>query len=299
VAQADLRFEVARAFWAVVTARAAVAVLEQGVSRATAHVADVRARFDAGLVPPNDIASAEAQASRATMLLIEARNQRDVSLADLARLTGLDPAMPLELAADLEGPGKALDVNGLVASARGARAERRALERRIDAAEAQHQAVATGLRPMIGIAGGFDYARPNPRIFPREDEWQHSWDIGVSLNWSLWDGGRTAADTAAAASLTTAARRRLSEFDSVLAVDVRQRTLEIDSGTAAVAAAGEAVRAATEARRVVAERYRAGVATQIEVLDAEFALVQAELDRTRALAAIRLAEARLARAVGQ
>ena len=81
----------------------------------------------------------------------------------------------------------------------------------------------------------------------------------------------------------------------MLAVEVRQRALEIDSGRAAVAAADDAVRAAAEARRVVAERYRAGVITQIEVLDAEFALLQAELDRTRALAGVRLAEARLAR----
>ena len=43
VAQADLRLEVARAFWAVVTARATVDVLEQGVKRSQAHVADVRA----------------------------------------------------------------------------------------------------------------------------------------------------------------------------------------------------------------------------------------------------------------
>jgi hypothetical protein len=35
------------------------------------------------------------------------------------------------------------------------------------------------------------------------------------------------------------------------------------------------------------------------VTDAEFALLQAELDRTRALAGVRLSEARLARAIGR
>ena len=75
--------------------------------------------------------------------------------------------------------------------------------------------------------------------------------------------------------------------------------LDIESGRASVAAAGDAVRAATEARRVVGERYQAGVITQFEVLDAEYALLQAELDRTRALAGVRLAEARLARAMGR
>ena len=57
--------------------------------------------------------------------------------------------------------------------------------------------------------------------------------------------------------------------------------------------------AADEALRVVNERFRVGVATSTEVLDAETALLQAELDRTRALANARLADARLARAVGR
>ncbi len=81
--------------------------------------------------------------------------------------------------------------------------------------------------------------------------------------------------------------------------DIPQRRLEIDSGRAVVTAAAEAVRAAAEAHRVVTERYRVGVIAQAEVLDAEVALLQAELDRTRALAGVRLAQARLDRAVGR
>ena len=66
-----------------------------------------------------------------------------------------------------------------------------------------------------------------------------------------------------------------------------------------MAAAADGVRSATEARRVVGERFAAGVATSTDVLDAEIAVLQAELDRTRALAGARLADARLARAVGR
>jgi outer membrane protein len=299
VTRADLRLEVARAFWAVVTGRATVGALEQGVARAQAHVADARERFKVGLVPPNEVASAEAQESRARMLLIEARNQREVTAADLARLIGVDPLQPVDPVAELAAAGASPEAATLVDTARESRDERRAMERRIDAADLQRQAAAAARRPTIGIAGGVDYARPNPRIFPRADEWQESWDVGINVSWSLWDGGRSAADVAASASLASAARRRLAEFDSVLSVEVRQRTLEIESGRAAAAAAADAVRAATEAQRVVTERYRAGVGTQIEVLDAEFALLQSELDRTRALAGIRLAEARLARAIGR
>jgi len=299
-AQADLRLEVARAYWALVTARAASDVLEQSLARAQAHVRDTREQLAAGLVPPNDVASAEAQESRQRMLLIEARNQRDLSSAELSRLIDADLLQPIE-------PEEALDLSApptsgqqdLVAEARTTRNERQALEQRIDAAEHVRVAAERAQRPVISLTGGFDYARPNPRIFPRTERWDDSWDAGINASWSFWDGGRARAEAAQAASAITAARQRLAEFDSVVALEVRQRLLEIDSGRAAVAAAADSVRAATEASRVVGERYRAGVIAQTEVLDAEVARLQAELDRTRALAGVRFAEARLARALGR
>jgi len=60
-ARQDLRLEVARAFWALVTARSSTAVLERAVERAQSHLSDVRERLNAGLVPPNEVGSAEAQ----------------------------------------------------------------------------------------------------------------------------------------------------------------------------------------------------------------------------------------------
>jgi outer membrane protein TolC len=300
VAQADLKLEVARRFWAVVTADAAVRVLTEGVTRAQAHVADVRARLDAGLIPPNELASAQAQESRERMLLIEAQTQYDVSSAELDRIVGASAGERIVPAATLDAAAAATsDRATALARALEGRAERVALQRRIDAAGEQRTAALAGKRPAVAVAGGVDYSRPNPRIFPRTDRWDDSWDVGVNVSWSLWDGGRTNADAAQAAGQAEALRQRLAEFDSVLGVEVMQATREITSGIAAVTAADDGVRASQEAQRVVAERFQAGVIAQIEVLDAQFALLQAQLDRTRALANVRLAEARLARALGQ
>lgn len=300
VARSDLRLEVARSFWAVITARATVSVLEQSVARAQAHVRDVRERLNAGLVPPNEVASAEAQESRQRMLLVEVRGQEEVAAADLARLVLADASGTIDPVATLEpDSAPSQDLSAVLASARETRAERTALQHRIEAALEGTTAAAAARRPVVSVAGGVDYARPNPRIFPRTDRWDDSWDAGINVTWSLWDGGRTRAEAAQAAHLADAARSRLDEFDTILAVEVRQRRAEVAAARAAVDAAGDAVRAATEAVRVVTERYAAGVISQIEVLDAQYALLQAALDRTRALANVRLGEARLARAVGR
>jgi outer membrane protein len=118
------------------------------------------------------------------------------------------------------------------------------------------------------------------------------------FNWQLWDGGRTAAEGIEAAAATRALEARRAEVDTLIASEVRQRQLDVDSAYGALPTAEAAVRSALETRRVLGERFTAGVATSTDVLDAQFALLQAELDRTRALANIRLAEARLERALG-
>ena len=142
-------------------------------------------------------------------------------------------------------------------------------------------------------------ARPNPRIFPIQEKWKPSWDIGIHVRWSLFDGGRVRAETAEAAANRRAIEARLREFDAAVDVELRQRTAELRSAAAAIDAAEAGVRAATEARRVIAERFSAGVATNTDVLNAQTALLQAELDLTRARANASLASARLDRSLGR
>ena len=299
-ARADLRLEITRAFWALVTARESEQVLTRSLASIAAHVGDLRSRLDQGLIPPNDLLSAEAQQSRERLLAIEATNTREIAEADLRRLLGIDTPQAVQPAATLEPPTAIqADAETLVGQAKAQRPERRALESRASAAEARVDAAGAAARPQVGVAGGYDYARPNPRIFPRSEAWETSWDVSVNVSWSIWDGGRNRADRAEAAALARAAQVRVLDFDRQVAFEVRQRRLEVESSRAAIAAAEDGLRAATEARRVVGERFAAGVATNTDVLDAETALLQAELDRTRALASARLAEARLARAVGR
>jgi outer membrane protein TolC len=308
-ARADLRLEITRAFWALVTAAEAEQVLARAVDSMDAHVRDLRVRLDQGLIPPNEVLSAEAQRSRERLLAIEARNTRAIAEADLRRLIGDDglPAPSIGLAQRIAPAAESLervappaaDAPALLGQAQALRSERRALADRAAAAHARAAAIEATGRPQIAVNGGYDYARPNPRIFPRIDEWHDSWDVSVTVSWSLWDGGRRRADQAEATAGARALDARATDFDRQLAFEIRQRWLEAQSAQAAIDTAEEGVRAAVEARRVVGERFAAGVATSTDVLDAETAVLQAELDRTRAVANARLTLARLDRAIGR
>jgi outer membrane protein TolC len=299
-ARNDLKLEITRGFWAVVTAQEAERVVAQALANIDGHLRDVRNRQQVGLVPPNEVLSTEAQRSRQQVLLIQARHGVDLALAELRRLVGLDPETPIEVDAALDEPSPPqAAARALVEEARRDRADRQAIERRIVSLTARTDAARAAKWPVIGVTAGVDYARPNPKIFPREATWQSFWDIGVNFSWTFWDGGRVAAGVAQAVANRSGFEERLKEFDSVLEVEVRQRLLDLDSAHAAVLAAADAIRAGAEARRVVEERFKAGVAINTEVLDAQQALLAAELERTRALADVKLAEARLERAIGK
>lgn len=299
-ARADLRLEITRAYWALVTAIESLRVVNESATRVDAHLRDVRNQFAAGLVPPNDVSSVEAQESRQRMLSLQARTTRDVAEAELGRLVGAAPGTEIRPVSPLTAPGPAdWSLSSLVEQARAGRPERVALTKRVNAAEERRQAAAVGRKPIVAVGGGIDYARPNPRIFPREAAWREGFDASVNVNWPLFDGGRTRAESAEATALERAAEERLAEFDATVAVEVRQRLGEVELSRAAIAAADDAVRSAGEARRVVADRFSAGVATSADVIDAQVALLQAGLDRVQTIAVARLAEARLDRALGK
>ncbi|MEO6213300.1 MAG: TolC family protein [Vicinamibacterales bacterium] len=293
-ARADLRLEVTIAFWSLATARDTERVVTLSLENVDAHVRDLRTRLDEGLIPPNEVTSAEARRSHQRLLAIEAANRRAIAEADLRRLVGGDgaivPGAALESASALSPAPPEAPLPALFG------AERRALDFRLGASQARERAAAGTGRPQVAAGGGYDLARPNPRIFPRAGRLEDSWDASINLSWTLWDGGRRRAEQAEASSFTRAAQARVADFERQVAFELQRRRLELESARAAIDAAADGVRSAVETRRVVSERYQAGVIASTEVLDAELGVLQAELDRTRAFAATKVAQARLERA---
>jgi outer membrane protein TolC len=299
--RADLKLEITRSFWAVLTARASFDVVRQALERTSAHLGDVRNQLGVGLVPPSDVLTIEAQHARQRTLSIEAESLVETATAEFKRLIGMNQDLAVEIVTPattttpLAMPFDAV----LVKDLRADRPERKSLLFRITAAEERVTAASAGTLPVLTAIGGYDVARPNPRIFPIQEKWKPSWDIGINVRWSLFDGGRVRAEAAEAAANRRAVEARLRDFDDVVQVELRQRLAEVKSAFAAIEAAVTGVGAATEARRVIAERFSAGVATNTDVLNAQTVLLEAELDVTRARANAALAGARLERALGR
>ena len=196
-------------------------------------------------------------------------------------------------------PPTASDTEALVAAALDARPEVRALAARAQAARDVVEIQRSASRPQANLALGYDYANPNPRIFPQTDSFRGTWSAGVTVAIRAFDGGRTAAAAAQATAQADALDRQLEDLKSRLRLEVTSRTLDLRTAQAALALAGRNLEAARENLRVVRDRYQEGVVSSSELLDAETLLLRAGLDQTSAATQLRVALANLDRAVGR
>lgn len=296
----DLALETTSVYWNLVTARETARVVRESLAAYEAHLADARQRERFGVAAPNEVLAIQVERDRAELARIQAESTAEVVESDLRRLLGLEEGVPIEPAEELETLPVAVEgLETLIDQARAQRPELKALAARVEAAEAAARAAQAARRPQLAAAAGFDFANPNKRIIPQRDQWDDTWDLSLALSFNLFDSGRSSAAVAKNRAQAAALRQAQEEVLRRIRLEVGSRLIELRTAEAALPVTVQALASARENLRVAGERYREGVAPSSERLDAEVALLRAGLDRTDALARVRLARARLDRAVGK
>jgi len=299
-ARADLVLETKSAYWGLVTARAGERVLREAIKAFEAHLTDARNREKFGMAARNEVLAVQVERDRTELDRLRATVAADVAEANLRRLLDLPPATRVEAAEALEAPPVGtVDIEALVTEAAAARADRAALLARASAADALVGVERGGRLPQVAVTAGYLYANPNRDIVPPTTNWKSTWDVGASLSFTVFDGGKRSAGEARARAQADAAREQLRELDRAIRLEITQRALELRTAEERVAVADRGLEAARENVRVAQDRYREGVIPSSELLDAETALERADLDHTEALASLRLAAAGRDRAVGR
>ena len=295
-----LVLETEDAYWRLVTARESERVLREALVAFQAHLKDARNRERFGLAARNEVLAVEVEHERAELRRLRAENAAEMAEANLVSLLQLPPGAVVEPTETLASQPPLLeDLEGLVQQAIAARPEREGLVARARAAEAAVRVARATNRPQLGLSAGYLYANPNRNFVPPDESWRSSWDVGVQVSLQVFDGGRSSASVARAQAHVEALRQRLDDVERRIRLEVTGAHLQLRAAHAATRVAEGAVAAGQESRRVSADRYREGVLPSSELLDAEIALLDAGLERTRALADARLADAQLDRAVGR
>ena len=155
-----------------------------------------------------------------------------------------------------------------------------------------------GWYPAVVLSANLDYARPNARIIPPKDQWETTWDVGVQLQWNIWDWFATAAQADQARAQLTQAEAALHLVHDTVALEAAQSYFTLQEAVERIAAAELGRKQATESHRIMSERFSQGLASSTDLLDAETALLQARLTETQAITEVAIQRERFRKSLG-
>ena len=296
-AAVELAYRVREAFWGLYEAEHILQAKEHAVKHLEAQLEDVEHFMAQGLAAEQHLLAVRAQLAQARSERLTAAYAVEQARVALNRLLGLPPEQDVVLQADTSVLRPVMDVElrHVVAG----RPEVRQLQARLKSAEARKDVARAAFFPQVYVKGTVDYARPNPYIFPLEDRFEATWNVGVLVTLPLWKWGQRVSDVERARSQVQALREQLADLREQVRMEVVQQKLRMEQMYAGIGAAREALLAAQKTFEVARARYREGLALNSEVLEAEAMLRKTEAAYHHAIAAFKRAEAQWKRTLGR
>ena len=197
---------------------------------------------------------------------------------------------PTEVQDNLVFEAVSLDRGQLRGDALRQRPEYRQARLQVGAAEATERQTLRSFFPDISGTGSYGGTQP---------QLNESWTLGLSLSWTLFDGGNRVARYQEAKANLEGAKQRLKSTELDIIQNVEQAEIAVEEAQERIQAGQALVASAQENFRLAQGRFDAGVGTILELTDAQLALTQAQNTEAQALADYRIALARLDRAAGR
>ena len=315
--------EVQRAYLGALLAERLAELQQTNLQLASARLTQVQQFHNAGRAAQYDVLRAKVERANIEPLAIQARNDRDLAHLELKRILNIPVEQPLALTTALDPQAAqafvASYLDTTVVAERPAlrAAELTARSRRlaITAARAELMPTVTfffqtGFQAFPPPGFGFPGTRgslnaascpagsPAGRVC-QNGGWFEDRNMGIQFSWPLFDGLRAKSALQLARAQTRIAELELRIERERVAVEVARARAELQRAKAIFDARRETATEANEAFRLASLRFSRGLSTQLEVSDAQLALLTAESSEARATIDLFLATAELARALGR
>jgi outer membrane protein TolC len=247
----------------------------------------------AGVVPGIDVLRAQVELQQQQQTLVVQKNQLEKDKLTLARVIGLPigqqftvadptPALPLE----------AVNLDEALTKAYANRSDYRAAESQVRGAELAVSAAKAAWYPTLGVSGY--YGDQGPTFSSSHGVFT----VTGSLNFNIFDGRRIRADVQQREADLNNARNQFQNLKGQIDFDVRNALLDLKASNEQVAVARSNSDLAHQTLTQAQDRFSAGVADNLEVVQAQQSVATASQNLINALYSNNLAKVELARALG-
>jgi len=301
---AEFRQQLAREQVAEATALTYLETLrtERNVSAAQANVTLAEALFrlaqdqrNAGVATGVDVTRAETRLAQERVDLAQAQTIAEQARLNLQRVIGVPLGSTLVLTDQLTFTAEALpQPDTAVSEALSRRAEILISEAQVSMFRLERKSVADEYLPSLQFVGDYGVSgiTPTDTALPTRR-------VAVQVNVPIFNGGLTQGRLTVATSRQHQAELQLGNVRGQVEQDVRLALSTLRTTVERVRAADDAVRLAERELEMSRDRFRAGVADNLEVISAQASLANARASQVQALAAYNAARLNLAAALGR
>jgi TolC family type I secretion outer membrane protein len=256
--------------------------------------AAAEARYKAGSATPADKLQAQTAYSQATLNRITADGNLKNAQGTLANMIGLDanqnvtltPANTTAIPNDFEG-----DINALIEKARQRRPDLQAAAAQVKAAEASADATRAAGRPVISLTA-------SSNRYNNSGIDSHNSLVGINLNVPIFSGYAPTYRVRAAEAQVDVRNAQLEQLRLQVALDVWTAYQHLTTATQSLRSSADLLNSAEQSERVALGRYKAGVGSILDVLNAQSALAGARQQRIQSTFDWNISRATLAQAMG-
>lgn len=272
---------------------ARVETTEAQVKSAQALYDKAADQLKAGLTPAIDALRSQVELQTRQQQLIVARNDLAKQKLSLARIIGLPPGQEFVLTE--KAPYQelsALPLETYLQRAYAARYDYQAAMAQVRAAELSRTAAKAGRYPTIDLNANLGDIGVTP------SQSNGTWQVNGGINIPIFAGNRVHSDVLEADAQLKQARSQLGDLRGRIDYQVRTALLDLNAAAEQVAVARSSVDLAEQALMQSQDRFTAGVADNLEVVQAQEAVASAHESYIQSLYFHNLSKVELAYAIG-
>lgn len=251
-------------------------------------------RKAAGVATGLDVTREEVQLENTRQRLLVAQNDHESAQLNLIRALGIDFDVRLILTDSLtfvnvvhEKPDEAL------ATAKEHRTELKAQANRQRLASLSHSSVESERVPSLALNGDYGWIGLKP------DEAYATRGVGLTLSVPIFDGGQREGRISETRSRVRQEAIRMKDVSDQVSLEVRNALLTLESSTQQVGVSHKGLDLAQKELAFARDRFAAGLATNIEVTNAQTSVARARDNVIEALFRFNASRINLARAKGE
>jgi outer membrane protein TolC len=294
----QIRLEVAQQYYDLQNAREQVRINQSAVENAQRSFQDTQLREQAGLGTRFDTLQAQTTLSNNQVNLYQARTDLQVAQRKIAQKLGIAQTTQLNASDPIQIVGAwPLNLEQTILNAFEKRVELDKQRLAQESGQLKVKLAKTQKAPQVKLSAGYTLQESPLTDSALSNPLQDDLSVSLKLNWLLFDGGAAKAQANQAKADAAIAVSEFANQRDQIRLDTETAFLTLQSQQQQMGSAQVGLTSAQAQLRLARLRFNAGVGTQLDVLNAQNQLAQAESNVSKAITGYNKAFAQLQRAI--